>query len=214
VAADDPGGGTSDCQPAGSIEAQALQDLDEHIKHAHLERSPAQQLDDIAHVDEYAKLHMGLVQNLTTPTLEALSTGLCAPGGEPDMSMPAPAPGGSAPAPVPQAPPAPAPQAPAPAPAPAPPAPAPAPKPPAQVEVRMAKLAFTPQTLRIQKGDTVVWANGDTTSHTVTSTGGGFLKSPTLDPGKSYKRTFTAAGTYRYNCSIHPDMRGSVVVSG
>jgi len=61
----------------------------------------------------------------------------------------------------------------------------------------------------------VVWANNDTTSHTVTSSGtSGFLKSSALDSGKSYRRTFTAAGTYRYNCSIHPDMRGSVVVSG
>lgn len=92
--------------------------------------------------------------------------------------------------------------------------PAPAPRAAAQVPVRMAQIAYSPQSLSIRKGDSVVWTNADTTAHTVSSTGSNVLKSGTLEPGKTYKHTFTKAGTYRYNCAIHPDMKASVVVSG
>jgi plastocyanin len=198
----------------------AIQALADHVRHAHLERSPGQQLQDIMATDEYAKLHMGLVQNLAGPTEEALTTGLCAPGEVPDEAAPAPMPGmapapapqAQAPAPAPQMPGMPAPQAPVPAPAPQAPAPAPAPRQAETVTVKMAGTAFAPAAVKVHKGDTVVWSNADTLDHTVTSSAGRILASSAINPGKTYKHTFNATGTFRYNCSIHPDMRGSVVV--
>jgi plastocyanin len=79
--------------------------------------------------------------------------------------------------------------------------------------VRMAQLAYSPASVRVRAGDTVVWRNSDTQPHTVTSVGGRTLGSGTLEPGKTYRHTFAKAGTYRYNCSIHPDMKGTVVAS-
>ena len=38
------------------------------------------------------------------------------------------------------------------------------------------------------------------------------MKSPPLDTGDSFAFTFTRPGTYRYFCSLHPHMEGSVTV--
>ncbi|HEX4864095.1 MAG TPA: cupredoxin domain-containing protein, partial [Acidimicrobiales bacterium] len=93
------------------------------------------------------------------------------------------------------------------------PAPAPAPREPARVTVKMAGTAFTPATVKVHKGDTVVWTNADSLDHTVTSSNTRLMASSTINPGKTYQRAFTAKGTYNYTCSIHPNMKGSVVVS-
>lgn len=45
----------------------------EHMDHAHFERSPMQQADDLAHVDQYVKLHTVLVEHMLAPTLTAVS---------------------------------------------------------------------------------------------------------------------------------------------
>jgi plastocyanin len=38
------------------------------------------------------------------------------------------------------------------------------------------------------------------------------MKSPVLDTEGIFSRQFTAAGTFKYVCSIHPKMMGTVVV--
>jgi plastocyanin len=64
-------------------------------------------------------------------------------------------------------------------------------------------MAFSPHTFRASVGETVVWVNRDTTSHTVTSNGTGPLNSPLLTTGETYRFTFTQAGTYAYHCTPH-----------
>ncbi len=70
---------------------------------------------------------------------------------------------------------------------------------------------FTPQTLTISVGTTVTWTNRDDVPHTVTSDDKKF-KSRALDTDEGFSHTFSAPGTYGYYCSIHPHMRGKVVV--
>ena len=70
---------------------------------------------------------------------------------------------------------------------------------------------FVPAEANIKVGETVVWTNEDSTSHTVESSDGA-LKSDELSKGDTYMFTFTKSGRYDYICGIHPSMHGSVTV--
>jgi plastocyanin len=54
--------------------------------------------------------------------------------------------------------------------------------------------------------------NEDSATHTATSSGNAPIDSGNLMNGQSYTVTFTKAGTYKYICSIHPYMNGTIVV--
>jgi len=83
----------------------------------------------------------------------------------------------------------------------------------ATVNVTIVDLAFQPSSINVQIGDTVVWTNTGTLTHTVTSDGGaGPLNSPDLANGNTYSFPFTADGTYDYHCTHHPTMKGTVTV--
>ena len=84
--------------------------------------------------------------------------------------------------------------------------------PSATKNVSVVNFAFMPKTARITRGTTVRWKNTTTTTtHTTTSDTG--LWNRTLAPGATFSRTFNRAGTFRYHCTIHPSMTGSIVVS-
>jgi plastocyanin len=77
--------------------------------------------------------------------------------------------------------------------------------------VRMVDDAFSPATLTVDAGTTVVFTNRDDDAHTVTAVDGTF-DSKGLDSGASWSHTFTKPGTYRYFCELHPFMKGTIVV--
>jgi len=79
--------------------------------------------------------------------------------------------------------------------------------------VRIHDIGFHPSRLVIHRRDSVRWKFVDQqVSHNVTSRGHArFHSSPTRLTG-SYSVRFNRRGTYRYVCTIHPNMRGSVVV--
>jgi len=75
---------------------------------------------------------------------------------------------------------------------------------------------YIPSLIVIEKGKQVTWVNEDSAFHSVTS---GFYDAPTeffdsgyLDPFESYTLTFDEAGTYDYFCTLHPWMKGQVIV--
>ena len=78
-------------------------------------------------------------------------------------------------------------------------------------EVIMSGMSFSPATLTVSVGTTVTWVNNETTIHTVTSTTGLF-DSGDMSKGKTFKYTFTQAGTYPYHCIHHSGMNGTIVV--
>lgn len=80
--------------------------------------------------------------------------------------------------------------------------------------VRIEGIDFAPRTVSIRKGDAVTWRFLDgRTPHNVASTGSRrFRSSPTKQSG-SYTVRFRKAGTYRYVCTIHFNMKAKVVVS-
>ena len=75
------------------------------------------------------------------------------------------------------------------------------------------KYVFSPTRVTIKVGQTVVWKNTTDAAHTVTSTTAGWTYDKKLNLGKSLQLTFKKAGTYRYKCSFHPGMVGTVIVS-
>jgi plastocyanin len=75
---------------------------------------------------------------------------------------------------------------------------------------------YIPSNIVIEKGKQVTWVNEDSAFHSVTS---GFYDTPTelfdsghLDPFESYTLTFDESGVYDYFCTLHPWMKGQLIV--
>jgi len=75
---------------------------------------------------------------------------------------------------------------------------------------------YIPSVITIQSGQQVTWVNDDSAFHSVTS---GFYGSPTelfdsghLDPFESYTVDFDETGIFDYFCTLHPWMKGQVIV--
>jgi len=79
----------------------------------------------------------------------------------------------------------------------------------AVVKVSMRNMQFYPRTLKIKKGDVVEWKNHDVVPHTATSAS---FDSGSMNPGTTWRHTFTKAGQFAYVCTFHPTMTGVVVV--
>jgi len=73
--------------------------------------------------------------------------------------------------------------------------------------------AYSPNVIRVKVGDTVEWINDDIVAHTVTADDKSF-DSGDLGKAKKWSRKFTQPGTYRYHCTPHPYMVGTVIVDG
>lgn len=76
--------------------------------------------------------------------------------------------------------------------------------------IDIVDFSFNPDTITVTKGTTVTWTNKDSASHTVKGTA---FTSETLNQGQSYSYTFNEAGTFEYQCGIHPSMRAKVIVT-
>jgi plastocyanin len=70
---------------------------------------------------------------------------------------------------------------------------------------------FAPGSLTIDAGSTVTWTNKDEEPHTVVSDSGLF-RSGAMDTNQSFSFRFDKPGTYRFFCSIHPRMVGTILV--
>jgi plastocyanin len=69
---------------------------------------------------------------------------------------------------------------------------------------------FSPATLTIRAGTTVIWKNMSSVPHTITSDDGQTFDSGNVPPGGTFQFKFTVAGSYPYHCNIHPYMRATV----
>jgi len=81
----------------------------------------------------------------------------------------------------------------------------------ADTSVNIKDFAFAPTATTVTVGTTVHWKNLDGEPHTVRSVDATF-RSDALDQNDSYSVKFDKPGTYKYVCSIHPQMVGTIVV--
>jgi plastocyanin len=87
----------------------------------------------------------------------------------------------------------------------------PAALPAAGAEVKIDNFTFTPPSLTVAVGTQVTWTNSDDIPHTVV-TEDKTIKSKVLDTDEKFTYTFAKPGAYSYFCSIHPKMKGTIVV--
>jgi plastocyanin len=79
--------------------------------------------------------------------------------------------------------------------------------------VTINNFEFQPALMTVTPGTKVTWVNKDEEPHTVLSAdGGATFKSPALDTDDKFSFTFDKPGTYKYFCSIHRHMVGTIVV--
>src|SRR5436305_5142106 len=83
----------------------------------------------------------------------------------------------------------------------------------ATTTVQIKRSGFAPTSITINQNDSVTWTNTDTIDHQVVANGGSFA-SPILKAGKSWTHTFNHGGTFHYHDSLHPSLKGTVVVRG
>ena len=78
--------------------------------------------------------------------------------------------------------------------------------------VNINNFQFSPSTLTIKAGEKVAWTNKESALHTIKSDSGSEMSSEQLLQGESYEHIFANLGTYAYHCSIHPGMKGTIIV--
>ncbi len=85
--------------------------------------------------------------------------------------------------------------------------------PSAEVKVAILNYKFDPEVVTVSVGTTVTWINHDEVPHTVVSSDKRFTGSGGLDTDDHYSYVFTKPGTYEYFCTLHPFMKGKIVVT-
>ena len=76
--------------------------------------------------------------------------------------------------------------------------------------IKIANFTCNPPQITVKAGTTVTWTNDDDIPHTVVSPP--LVRSKPLDTDDTFSFTFTAPGDYKYFCSLHPHMTGTVKV--
>ena len=79
-------------------------------------------------------------------------------------------------------------------------------------QITMKDFMFQPTSLKVKANSTVTWVNKDGEPHTVVSVDGLF-RSGALDTDDHFSFKFDKPGSYRFVCSIHPQMVGTIEVA-
>ncbi len=78
------------------------------------------------------------------------------------------------------------------------------------VPVSVTDAAFTPRNVRVAVGTAVTWTFVGPGSNTVTAPG--VFDSGVKPPGSTFSFVFNSPGTYQYRNTLHPTVRGKIVV--
>lgn len=77
--------------------------------------------------------------------------------------------------------------------------------------VTISGFAFSPKIVTVGAGEPVTFVNKDQEAHTVVAANGAFSSSG-LDTNESWTLRVSKPGTYAYFCSLHPYMKGTLIV--
>lgn len=76
----------------------------------------------------------------------------------------------------------------------------------------MHAMSYEPETVTLAAGDLVVWRNEDVNPHTAVAPGR--FDSGAVPPQGTFKVTLTKPGELPYTCTLHPQMKGKLIVNG
>jgi|SRR3989344_2744357 len=74
----------------------------------------------------------------------------------------------------------------------------------------ISNFEFSPNEIIVQEGTTVTWKHDDSVTHIIVSQG--LFESENLEKNQEFSFTFNEIGEYNYYCSIHPSMKGKIIV--
>ncbi len=74
--------------------------------------------------------------------------------------------------------------------------------------------SFAPNPSSIVVGQTVAFFNGDSITHRIAANGGAFDTGNLVPGATSAPVTMSSAGVFAYHCTIHPEMVGTLNVTG
>jgi plastocyanin len=78
--------------------------------------------------------------------------------------------------------------------------------------VLIDQFLFQPSVITVQHGETVRWKNIGSVPHTATSTDGKTFDSTSIAAGRSWSFKPLKKGTFSYVCTLHPNMKGKLIV--
>jgi plastocyanin len=81
------------------------------------------------------------------------------------------------------------------------------------VVIKMVNIKFNPEKATATAGDKICWENQDGVDHDAVANSGASFKSDLFGKGKTFTTTVDKAGTVKYECTVHPGMRGEIEVS-
>ena len=77
--------------------------------------------------------------------------------------------------------------------------------------VAIEAMQFSPATLDVKAGDTVIWRNKDPFPHNVAADNKGF-RSGDIPAGHSWSFKARKKGEFAYVCTLHPNMKAALAV--
>jgi|SRR5215467_4568229 len=83
------------------------------------------------------------------------------------------------------------------------------------VTVVIREFKFVPETVIVRGGESVEWKNDDIVLHTATADGESqrpAFDSGTIQTGAAWRYIAPKKGTYDYTCTLHPNMKGKLIV--
>jgi plastocyanin len=80
-----------------------------------------------------------------------------------------------------------------------------------EVTITIDNFRFVPAILTVKAGSKVIFANHDDIPHTVVDVGGQF-RSKAIDTDETFEIMLPSVGDFSYFCSLHPHMRGQIIV--
>ena len=82
------------------------------------------------------------------------------------------------------------------------------------VAAAVKDFSFDPADPSAKVGDTVTWTNTGAVGHTVTVDNQPGCDTGTISAGGTGSLTFSVAGTYPFQCTIHSSMKGTITITG
>jgi plastocyanin len=82
------------------------------------------------------------------------------------------------------------------------------------VQIKMADIKFDPETATAKVGQKICWTNEDSVDHDAVADSGADFKSELFGKGQTFTATVDKPGTVKYECTVHPGMKGTITVKG